>query len=313
MRGSILLFMKHILIFIFFFLSFELYSQKIVKDFLNEDFASISSKDSAKYYRVYFINNSNQRIGSEKTFRIDGSIYSEGVYSDDKKLGTFSFYYSSGAKWKEESYESGIHYATNIWATNGQLIEESEIYDRKNRVVNSWDSLGNPQVVKGTGRYFGYSENFQLLETGEFSNFEKTGVWNGYFNDGKTYYIEKYISGELSEGKSYNKQGQEFEYNVLSVSTSNYQIFYELVGKNLRYPVEARRKGVQGKVYVKFTIGENGKAISSSIYKGIGSGCDQEVLRVINSSSLQRIFGPTIHRGQPIKQTIILPITFKLG
>src|SRR5688572_33431925 len=51
--------------------------------------------------------------------------------------------------------------------------------------------------------------------------------------------------------------------------------------KNLVYPLKARDKNITGKVYVGFIVEKDGNITHIEILKGIGYGCDEEVLRVI--------------------------------
>ena len=89
-----------------------------------------------------------------------------------------------------------------------------------------------------------------------------------------------------------------------------YQKFYQLVGENLRYPAEAREARIQGKVYVQFIVDKDGSLKDIKVVKGIGGGCDEEVVRVLKLSPK---WSPPKQRGKPVRQRIILPITFNLG
>ena len=86
--------------------------------------------------------------------------------------------------------------------------------------------------------------------------------------------------------------------------------FYEYVSKNLKYPNQARRMGIEGRVFVQFVVGKNGSITDVTAIKGIGAGCDEEAVRVIKSSPN---WSPGKQRGKPVKVRMILPITFKLG
>jgi protein TonB len=52
---------------------------------------------------------------------------------------------------------------------------------------------------------------------------------------------------------------------------------------NLKYPAVAQENGIEGRVYVKFMIDKEGKVRNAEVLKGIGSGCNEEAMRVINS------------------------------
>jgi protein TonB len=86
--------------------------------------------------------------------------------------------------------------------------------------------------------------------------------------------------------------------------------FYEYVGKKLKYPAQARRMGIEGKVFVEFVVDKDGSITSVKAIKGIGAGCDEEAIRVIQTAPK---WNPGKQRGRPVKVRMILPITFKLG
>jgi len=88
------------------------------------------------------------------------------------------------------------------------------------------------------------------------------------------------------------------------------QAFYEFVQKKLKYPAQARRMGTEGKVFVQFVINKDGSISDVVAIKGIGAGCDEEAVRIIQSSPQ---WTPGKQRGKPVKQRMVLPITFKLG
>lgn len=50
---------------------------------------------------------------------------------------------------------------------------------------------------------------------------------------------------------------------------------------NLRYPAEALNSDIKGKVTVEFTIAINGNISEFNILKGLGHGCDDEVIRLV--------------------------------
>ncbi|MGB3619560.1 MAG: TonB family protein, partial [Catalinimonas sp.] len=52
--------------------------------------------------------------------------------------------------------------------------------------------------------------------------------------------------------------------------------FYEYLSKHLRYPEQARRMGVEGRVFVQFVVERDGTLTDVQAVKGIGAGCDEE-------------------------------------
>ena len=86
--------------------------------------------------------------------------------------------------------------------------------------------------------------------------------------------------------------------------------FYQYVQKKLKYPAQARRMGIEGKVFVQFIVDKDGSITDVKAVKGIGAGCDEEAVRVLQDSPK---WNPGKQRGRPVKVRMILPITFRLG
>ena len=55
------------------------------------------------------------------------------------------------------------------------------------------------------------------------------------------------------------------------------------VKKELRYPKEALAAKVEGTVSVRYTVDYKGKIMDAHVISGIGHGCDEEALRIVNN------------------------------
>lgn len=86
--------------------------------------------------------------------------------------------------------------------------------------------------------------------------------------------------------------------------------FYKYLADHIKYPSQARRMGVEGKVFVQFVINTDGSLSDIHVIKGIGAGCDEEAVRVLASA---KPWTPGKQRGVPVRQRMVLPITFHLG
>lgn len=84
----------------------------------------------------------------------------------------------------------------------------------------------------------------------------------------------------------------------------------KFVAQNLKYPIAARENNVQGRVYISFVVEKNGSLSDLKVIKGIGSGCDDEALRVIKNSPAWK---PGLVDGKPVRTAYVLPISFKLA
>ena len=86
--------------------------------------------------------------------------------------------------------------------------------------------------------------------------------------------------------------------------------FYKYVGDNMEYPSQARRMGIEGRVYVQFVVDQQGNVTEVKAVKGIGAGCDEEAERVLREAPK---FKPGKQRGRAVKVRMVLPIIFKLS
>lgn len=88
------------------------------------------------------------------------------------------------------------------------------------------------------------------------------------------------------------------------------QALLAFIGKNMRYPAQARRMQIAGTVYVTFVVNKEGKVEDIEVVKGIGSGCDEEAARVV------RLFPPWSvgkQRGRPVNVRFTLPLKFNFN
>jgi TonB family protein len=85
--------------------------------------------------------------------------------------------------------------------------------------------------------------------------------------------------------------------------------FYKFIGENIKYPMEARSKNIEGRVFVNFMIDESGKLSDFKIVRGIGAGCDEEAVRVLKLSPNWK---PGMQDGVAVKTLFNLAIIFKL-
>ncbi len=83
----------------------------------------------------------------------------------------------------------------------------------------------------------------------------------------------------------------------------------EFLQRNLRYPAQAKDATIQGSVLVGFVIDKEGVLTDVRVIKGIGSGCDEEALRVIKKSPRWKA---GMQNGQAVRVRYIIPISFTI-
>lgn len=84
----------------------------------------------------------------------------------------------------------------------------------------------------------------------------------------------------------------------------------EYMSKNLNYPQTAVDAGIQGRVFIGFVVEPDGSVSNVKVLRGIGSGCDEEAVRVI--SSLPR-WEPGKKDGKAVRVGYQIPVFFKLN
>ena len=78
---------------------------------------------------------------------------------------------------------------------------------------------------------------------------------------------------------------------------------------NIKYPAKAKQNTVQGTVYINFIVSRKGKVLFPYVVRGIGSGCDEEALRIIRNMPA---WIPGKQKGKPVLVRYNLPVRFKI-
>ncbi len=77
--------------------------------------------------------------------------------------------------------------------------------------------------------------------------------------------------------------------------------------KNLRYPPQASENGVHGKVFLSFIVETDGHLSNIKVESGVGSGLDEEALRVLK---LAPAWKPGVQNGHKVRVMYNIPINF---
>lgn len=102
-------------------------------------------------------------------------------------------------------------------------------------------------------------------------------------------------------------QGCESSADETEARNCTFQAIAQYMRTGLVYPETAKKQKVTGTVVVKFVIDETGKVTNAVIEEGLGSGCDEEALRLVNSMPQ---WTPGMQNGRPVKVWQRLPFQF---
>jgi len=86
--------------------------------------------------------------------------------------------------------------------------------------------------------------------------------------------------------------------------------FYNYIRKKIKYPRDAKREGIHGKVLISFIVGVDGVIEQESIkvIESLFPSCDKEAIRLIQNA---KAWNPGMSQGKPVRQKIALPIHFR--
>jgi TonB family protein len=85
--------------------------------------------------------------------------------------------------------------------------------------------------------------------------------------------------------------------------------FKKYLEAQLQYPNQALANQVEGKVTVQFTVQPNGQLSDFKILKGLGYGCDEEVIRLIKEGPS---WAPSRKDNQPVREDVKIRLKFDL-
>jgi len=208
-------------------------------------------------------------------------------YPDNKK------YLSFIAKGKEDFRQ------TENTTNQTSSIKQNEMPDVQFVEKKATINLNNALIVKNDTIF----PNLKLEDT------DPTSIWSIRL---------------LDKGNAIKKYGAIAENGVIAISTEMeiYQIVEEMPefpgGKmnlrevlktNLIYPEIALKKGIQGTVYIRFVVSEDGSVADVKIEKGVDQTLDDKVLQVVKNLPKWR---PGKQRGMPVKVSYEIPVRFRI-
>lgn len=183
-----------------------------------------------------------------------------------------------------------------ITTANSQALYRKKVYHKVTKnLVEEFDTQDSTTVTK-LGYYARYNATTgKMTKQGSFKENNRTGVWSFYDDSAKINFRYNYSTGMVmfskpdTLAKHFLKEAK-VDTNFYS-ELSQVPLFIggpgeykDFIQANLRYPSVAKEFDIRGTVIATFVIGANGypEKESRKIVKGLGYGCDDEVLRLIN-------------------------------
>ena len=82
----------------------------------------------------------------------------------------------------------------------------------------------------------------------------------------------------------------------------------EAIQSKVIYPLEVKKEGIEGKVYVIAFINEDGQVVKTKVVKGVHPLLDESASNAIRQTK----FKPGKINGKPVKVQVMVPIVFIL-
>lgn len=95
----------------------------------------------------------------------------------------------------------------------------------------------------------------------------------------------------------------------LAEPTGGRKSFNRYLEENISYPATAKEKGVEGRVTIEFIVKTNGELSDFNVVRGIGSGCDDELIRSIKEGPK---WAPTKRNGVPLEEKVRVRFNFRV-
>lgn len=110
-----------------------------------------------------------------------------------------------------------------------------------------------------------------------------------------------------------NNTGEDKIYSFISLENppkfpGGMAAFYKFLGANIKYPEQAKKANIEGKVFVSFVVEKDGSIANVKVDRSLGYGTDEEAARVIKLSP-NWIAG--VQNGEPVRVRYNIPIQFR--
>jgi len=283
--------------------------KKSFKDYLGPDekvklstyWYMVSKKGDGRYvHRIFFpetvqitseVTYKNKKLNSKEglaTFWSDkGSKIREGLYTNNKQEGLWTFYHrKSGNKSEEGAYKNGEKEgAWKLYDNEGRLHEELH-YRAGLRVGKfiSYDSLG---TVYNEGVYKADSVFSQSLQLSVDKEEMLTSV-----EESMPYLAECEHIKDEDERK-----------------TCSDRTLITYIQKNIRYPKKARENELEGRALASFAISKNGSIKDIDVFVGLCQPIKEECERIIKNMPPWK---PGIQDGKAVEVYYTMPLSFRL-
>lgn len=191
--------------------------------------------------------------------------------------------------------------------------------NQKNGQWTKLDGDEKPEEVKTyqkdklNGAYTTYWKDGTPKISGTYVDGKKVGEWKIMYENGNLALKESYDEkSKLTDSAYFDRNGKAVKKADVTTEPSfpgGMKQFYVYLSRNVRYPAEAHRYKIQGKVYLSFMISPTGKVEHVKVISSPDASLSQEAIKVTQQSP---DWIPATLFGNPVSVGYSIDINFTL-
>jgi TonB family protein len=258
-----------------------------------------TTREESHYYRYISMDTSGKFRFYVEDFFPDGTIQMTGTYKSirpDNKDGRFVYWYENGNKQMDCVYrDNQLDGLLQEWYESGRRESYQEF---SKGVLN--------------GDYKSWREDGSLKLKARYHNGQKHGNFQSFYPGGQMVRDDYFENDRLVKGRCFSEDGEEveyFPYVQMPRFPGGPEKLRKFVVKELKYPSEAKRRGVEGAVLILFTVDEKGNVQNPRVVNGGRKYFNEEAIRVVKKFPR---WIPGKVDGIPSPVQISVPIEFYL-
>ncbi len=205
---------------------------------------------------------------------------------------------SLARRYTETTTSDSLEATLKTYSADGTLESEENYSDLRKKVLNgvqkSWFADGKLK-----------SESF-------YKKGKLEGIYKTYYKNGQLKRNDLYKNNKLLKGQCFSTTGSDTTYFAYAINPQfpgGEKAMLNFLATNIKYPEEAQKKKIGGKVILHFVINEDGKLSDVKFLKKAYPDLNREALRVIN---LMPDWQPGIQDGEKVKVKYTLPFNFDI-
>ena len=123
--------------------------------------------------------------------------------------------------------------------------------------------------------------------------------------------VHEFKTSEITDVKI-KKVDNDTIYNIVEVMPEfpgGMDKMAKYLSENIKYPEEAKEKGISGRVFISYVIEKDGSVTEVKVMRSVNPLVDDEAVRVVKAMPKWK---PGLQKGKPVRVNYILPVNFKL-